>query len=371
MPDAAFQKFLRTRVLSRGVAFWMGLAMATVALLLLLWPEPKSAQTPRQRGVPPVLTETLASEPFVEVLEALGTVFANEQALLKSRVTERVREILFSEGQSVRRGDLLLQMHDGEQQAELAEALALLEERHRQWERVRSIQESGAVAKAVLDEEQSRYEVARARAELARVRVAERRMEAPFDGVLGLRQVSPGQLVSPDSPLVTLSDLASVKVDFSVPERYVGRLQAGLVVRAESVAYPGATFEGQIGVVSPVVDGRTRSVSVRALFENPDHRLRPGMLLRLRMEMASRESLLVPESALISQGTAVFVYCVDADSVARRVRVETGRREKGRVEVVAGLSAGDVVVTHGFRVHEGQPVRVLPADAVFQTAPAP
>jgi len=355
---------------SKGAA--RGAALGVVAFLALAggaffaWmPPAEEAPEPRGFGPPPVLAEPARREVVADTLEALGTARANELATISSKVSEILESIHFGDGAVVEKGDLLIQLRDAEQRAALADARAQLGERERQLERLRSVGSSGAVSQSAIDEERSRVESARAQVDLFAARVAERRIEAPFAGKLGLRQASPGDLVSPGDALVTLSDLTPMKVDFTAPERYIGRMRPGQRIEATSEAYPGETFVGRIQAVSPVVDVVTRAAQVRALLPNEEQRLLPGMLLNVRARLGEREALTVPESALSPEGDRQYLLVLDGDSVARRREVETGRRIGSRVEIVEGLGEGELVVTHGYRASDGQKVKVVEDEEVF------
>lgn len=345
----------------------LALVAVAVGAYLGLKPPPESDPGQMGGGPAPVLVEQAKLDVVADKLEALGTVRANEIVTLSSKVTERIESIHFEDGELVEAGELLVQLRDAEQRAELAQAEAMLKERRRQLERVRSVGDSGAVSQSVLDEELTRYDSAKAQVELYESRIADRRIEAPFSGKLGLRRVSPGELVSPGTELVTLSDLTPVKVDFTAPERYVGKLQAGLRVRATSVAYPGRVFEGEIQTVSPVVDPISRAAQARAILPNKDQSLRPGMLLQVTITLGQRESLTVSESALNPVGSRQYVFVVNDQQIAQRREVKVGQRREGRVEITEGLEPGELIITHGYRAREGVPVNIKEPDEVFTT----
>jgi membrane fusion protein, multidrug efflux system len=185
---------------------------------------------------------------------------------------------------------------------------------------------------------------------------------APFDGVLGMRQVSPGSLVTPGTPIATLDDISIIKLDFSVPERYLAVLARGQQVAAHSETYPDREFTGTVASVDSRVDPVTRSVTVRAEVPNPERLLRPGMLLAVRLYQAPRQTIVAPEIAVIQIGTDAFVYRVSKDQVAERVKVVLGSRRRGEVEIASGLAAGETIVTEGaVKLREGSRVASAPA----------
>jgi len=170
---------------------------------------------------------------------------------------------------------------------------------------------------------------------------------APFDGVLGLRQVSPGSLVTPGTVITTLDDVSRIKLDFSVPERNLSALATGQAIIATSDAFPGEQFRGAITSVGSRVDPVSRSLAARAEFDNPDNKLRQGMLLEVQLQQASRQALQVPELSLQQVGQQAFVFVVGADDKVAQVPVRIGARRPGWVEILGGVKAGDRVVVDG------------------------
>ncbi len=325
--------------------------------------EPEAAQdaTPP----PPVITTQVEEVLWNDTVNALGTVRANEQAMLAPKITERVTAVNFESGQHVKKGELLVQLNDAEQQAELEEIQAGLDERSRQLERVRSVENSGALSRSVIDEEVSRFNMAKAQVDLAQARVEDRRIYAPFDGVVGLRNISPGELVEAGDDLIEIIDLTPVKVDFTIPERHFAQLKPGQTISARAEAYPDRSFIGEVRFVSPRIDPISRAAQARAFVLNEDFALRPGMLLLVELNFGSTQVLTVPESALSPIGDQQFIYRVNAEGLAERVPVKIGRRQKGIAEILEGLEVGETIVTHGHRARPGQPVSTLTEEQVF------
>ncbi len=345
-----------------------------IAGALVLFFLPKGAEADAARmATAPVLVTRVEQTTVVDEAEALGTLLANESVTLTSKVTERIRAIHFEEGQRVEEGDLLFELEDREIAAELSEAKAALTDSRRQLERLRAVEGSGAVSTSDLDEEQSRFDAAQARVELFEARLAERKIVAPFDGQLGLREVSPGQLVRVDQALVTLQDLDPLRVEFTVPERYAGIVQPGLSLLGRSAAFREEEFVGRVEAVDPSVDPVTRALRVRGRFDNPDGRLYPGMLLTLQLKLGSRESVIIPESAVIPERDQTFAFVVsetegageEVEHLVEKVRLRLGRRLGDKVEVEEGLEPGQFVVTHGHRARDGAQVNVMEEGEVF------
>lgn len=309
----------------------------------------------------PVVVEKLAPQEFVDRIEALGTAASNESIIVQAQVTETVSRVNFEDGQIVSGGDVLVELTSREESAQLDAVRANLREAERQHARAVELSRDGSLSDAQLDARTTVRDAARARLEELRARMRDRLIRAPFAGVLGMRSVSPGTLVQPGDTITTLDDIDVIKIDFSVPERFLSILAPGLVVRATAAAYPDREFEGTVRAIDTRVDPETRSVGVRADLPNPDHLLRPGMLVAVELTANRQTRLAIPEEAIVPVGERRFVFVVNDEGRADRVELETGRREAGMVEVVGGLSGDErVVIEGGSMIRPGSAVEIVP-----------
>jgi membrane fusion protein, multidrug efflux system len=294
---------------------------------------------------------------FALEVEALGTVRANESVDITSKIADRVVAIHFEEGKQVKKGDVLVELDSVEARADLAAAQAAERDSSSQYKRSQELFQGHALSEAQLDQLQAAMLANQARVAAARSRVNDRTIVAPFAGRVGLRNVSLGGLVSPGGVITTLDDLSVVKLDFSVPEIFLATLKVGLPIEAQSSAYPNATFKGRVDSIDTRVDPTTRSLVVRALMENQDSRLRPGMFMTLRLVRSEGKALMLPESAVVPENSSHFVFVVEQGRASKR-EVRLGRRRPGEVEVLGGVTAKDVVVVDGtLNVHDGSSVR--------------
>ncbi len=309
-----------------------------------------NGDVPAASEAPPatiVVMSKVAPVEWRDTIEALGTSRANESVTLTAKVSETVRKVGFDSGDVVRAGDVIVDLSSGAQLAGLEEARAAYQEAERQLARGQELAQKQLISASQLDTQRSTRDATKARMDVVRASLSDRVITAPFDGILGLRRVSPGSLVTPGTPIATLDDISVIKLDFSVPERYLAILSKGQDVAAHSDTYPDRDFAGKVASVDSRVDPVTRSVTVRAELPNPDRSLRPGMLLSVRLYQAPRTAIVVPEIAVIQVGTDAFIFRVAGDQTASRVKVALGARRRGEVEISSGLAAGDTIVTEG------------------------
>ncbi|MEQ8861014.1 MAG: efflux RND transporter periplasmic adaptor subunit [Pseudomonadales bacterium] len=326
----------------------------------------------------PTLVVTAAAQPRIirAEVEAIGTARANESVTITAKVTDTVSQVRFDDGGLVAAGDVLLELTNREETALLAEAQANVDDARTQLRRLENLLAQQTVPVSQVDEARARFAAAEARYQSVVARLADRLIRAPFSGLLGFRQVSEGTLITPGTAITTLDDVSVIKLDFSLPEIYLNLLHPGMELAAHSVAYPDRTFEATVRNIDSRVDPVTRAATVRAHIDNELLLLRPGMLLTVRLVTAQREALMVPEDALIQRGDQVFVYTVvDGHADIREVR--HGDRYQGWVEIIDGLSPGEMVITEGvIKVRPGSPVRTaddapedLPGTAGTTTRP--
>lgn len=322
----------------------------------------------RAAPVAAVVTGVAARREYTSPVEAIGTARAQESVFITSRVSGRVSRIFLTEGARASRGDPLVQLEDDTERAALRSATAAAAEAQAQLDRLESLGERGLVSRFERDRQRRVVETTQSELELTRVLLNHRTIRAPFDGVIGFRQVSPGTLVQPGTPIVSLDNCDEMRVQFSVPETLMTRVHAGAEVEAESAAYPGGNFQGRILTLGTRVDEVTRAVPVQASFANPDGRLIPGMLLTLRVLARPRELTAIPEAALAPDHARQFVWRVGADDKAQRVEVMIGAREQGWVEIVSGIAAGDRVVVEGIdNMRPGIAVREVAAPTLARS----
>lgn len=312
------------------------------------------------QDAPGVVVAVAEEKAFPLTVEALGNALANESVEIRPKVTDRIKTIRFEEGSTVDAGEVLVELENTEALAAVAAARAAEAESASQLRRARELERSRSVSAAEIEQLAARRDADRAALEAAQARLAETVVRAPFAGRLGLRRVSPGALVGPSTLITTLDDTATIKLDFDVPETVLARLAPGLSVQARSVAWPDDAFAGDVVSVDTRVDPVSRTVTVRAMIDNPDGKLRPGMFLTVTLLKDEIRALVVPEQAIVPEQSRQFVLVVGEDDVVEKREVATGRRRPGEVEIVAGLQSGERVITEGTqKARPGKAVTVL------------
>jgi len=298
--------------------------------------------------------------------QAVGSLRARQAVVLRPEVSGRIARLGFEDGQRVRSGQLLVQLDDTLQQAQLKQSQAQAGIARTNVQRNRELVAQNFVSQSALDQSVAALEVAEAQVALAQAQLARMRIVAPFDGVVGIRSVNLGDYVKDGADLVNIEDRSQMWVDFRLPERFVAKVKPGQAVEVTLDAIAGQRFAGRIEALDSLVDANGRSLLVRARLDNPGGVLKSGLFARTRIVFAQRESaLVVPEEALVPQGGKQFqIKVVDGPQGQRSQRIEAriGVRLPGKVEVLDGLAAGDLVVTAGharLMRGESQPVKVV------------
>jgi membrane fusion protein (multidrug efflux system) len=332
------------------------LSLAASACLLSACGNGESAQK-KGREAPLVTLAPVQLARFVERIDAVGTARANEQVTLTAPVTDRILRLNFDDGSYVQRGQVVAVLAQGQETAQLAQAQARAREAQQQLVRLEALKARGFATRSAFDAQVALAGQAAGQAAEARAAIGDRIVRAPFSGWVSLRNISTGAVVSAGSEIATVSDISRIKLDFAVPETLLSRVQPGQPILAVAAAYPDQPFRGTVATVDPVLNPQTRAATVRAVLANGDRRLKPGMLLTVAIESAARTAPAVPELAIVGEGEQTFVYTVE-DGKAKRIKVVTGLRQDGLVEIRQGLSAGQRIVTEGVvKIAEGQQVR--------------
>lgn len=351
-----------------AAAVLLGLMVVAVVLRMAFAGDEKTGGGPGGRGGPgggrgqTVSEAVIGSRPFTDEIRVLGVARGRRSVNITSSTSELITRVLFTDGQRVAAGTPLVELQAREEDAGIIEARAQVAQAQRQYDRYKTLADRGIAPRVTAEDAETGLATAQASLNAAQARRGDRMIRAPFAGVLGLSSVTAGTLVSPGGIITTLDDIAVVRVDFPVPERYLGVLRAGTPIRASIDAYGDEVFGGRIALIDTRINEQTRAVTARAEIPNPGARIRPGMAVRVAVEQGQRTSPAAPEAAVQYEGEGAFVYRIargEGGSTAQRVEVETGSVEGGFVEILSGLNVGDRIVGSGLnRIQPGAPVRV-------------
>jgi len=303
-------------------------------------------------------------------ISAVGSLLAEESVIIRPEIDGRVAGLHFAEGQPVEKGARLVTIDSTEYEAQASGVRADLKVEEQRLARTQELYEQKFISKDALDAQTGNVHRTRAKLQEAESRLAKTVIRAPFPGIVGLRQVSPGAYVKAGNDIVSLENVSSIKVDFRIPETYLSKVRPNQEIAVRLDAYPGEEFKGRVYAVEPVVDEKTRTIAMRARIPNKGWKLKPGMFVRVAVTLENRpNAIIVPETAIWPQGRDSFVYRV-VDGKAALTKIEIGVRRPGEVEVLKGVAAADMVVTDGqMKLRDGSPVMILSAPPPAPAAP--
>ncbi|SFC36637.1 membrane fusion protein, multidrug efflux system [Polaromonas sp. OV174] len=326
---------------------------------------------------------------LVDDTQAVGSLRSRRGVVLRPEVSGRITQLNFTDGQRVRKGQLLVQFDDQLQLAQVQQSQAELSIAQANQKRNQELVAQNFISQRSLDESAANLQVAQAKLALAKATAARLKIIAPFDGIAGIRQVNVGDYLKDGSDIVNIEDIEAMYVDFRLPERYQSKVKRGQTAVLGIDALPGRSYTAQIQAIDPLIDANGRSVGIRACIDNRQLQLRPGMFARVNTVFGVRDNArVIPEEAIVPQGGKQFVIKLlegqsEGTRTTQRVEVKVGLRSPGKVEILAGLEPGDTVVTSGQQrvQRDGTTVKVVdlastraasPAAAVEspQTAPA-
>ncbi len=310
----------------------------------------------------PIVVETVIVKRSSEnsTIGTIGSLLANEGAIIRPEIDGRIEQILFKEGEQVKKGDLLIKLDDSVHQAQLAEAEAQLKLNKITYERSRKLAESGVLSKQNLDESEAKYRAAEASFSLVKANLTKTLIYAPFNGIVGFRKVSLGNFVNKGQDIVNIEDIDPIKAEFNVSDNYISEIKQGKKIEVKLDAFPGEIFYGEIYAIDPKIDEKGRSISVRAYIPNKDHKLKPGLFARIDIiTEKNNDIILIPEEALVPADGENNVYKIEGE-VAKLTKVLIGQRIKNGVIIEEGLNEGDVIVTGGqIKLHDGSKIQLI------------
>ena len=334
-------------------------ALSVIAAVVFSWGSPQVSANPG----PLVEVVTVESSLVRDELVTFGSLRPDESVMIRPEIAGRIAQLHFREGQRIEAGALLVSLDDSIARAEFAQARANLNLAEKNFQRAQMLFKRGASNAQALDEANAEQQAARASLALSQARLDKTRILAPYDGVLGLRAVSPGDYLSEGQDIVNLEVLDPLKVDFRIPQKAVSQIRLKQTIEISLDAYPGERFSGEIFAINPRLDEAGRSQAIRAHISNSDGRLSPGQFVRVSVILAERpNALVIPEEAIMPVGAKLLVNLVVEGKVELR-EVKLGKRLAGKVEVLEGLQGDETLISAGWqKVRAGAPVRTKVAE---------
>lgn len=344
---------------------WVSLMVVLVGALLLSSCGRKQAAAPPSSFAVQVVAVPVRRQPIIETVPLVGSVAANEMIEVKAETDGIVSEIPFNEGQRVEKGRPLVILDETKFSTSVNEAEANFKLSQATYERSKQLFQDKLISQQEYDQAAATFSVSEANLQLRRRNLKDARVNAPFAGTVGARQISPGQVITRNTTLTWLVDLEVVKVEVKVPEKYLGQVRIGQPLEFNVAAFPGETFRGEVYFISPQIDENTRTALVKARIPNAEGKLKGGMFASLDLRLQLRESaVVIPEPAIVNNGDATMVFVVDAMTNAVIRPVKIGMRLAGKAEVLSGLTEGEKVVVEGVqKLRPGAPVRFAPPEA--------
>ena len=312
-----------------------------------------SASTAGGGKIPSVEAAQVEVARLTDDIQAVGSLRSRRGVILRPEVSGRITQLNFTDGQRVRKGQVLVQFDDQLPLAQVQQSQAELSIAQANLKRNQELVAENFISRRSLDESAANLQVAQARLALAKATAARLKIVAPFDGIVGIRQVNVGDYLKDGADIVNIEDLDAIYVDFRLPERYQSKLRRGQTAMLGIDALPENTYSAIVQAIDPLIDANGRSVGVRGCVDNRLLQLRPGMFARVNTIFGERENArVIPEEAIVPQGGKQFVIKLlgkpgDGDRVSQRVEVKVGLRSPGKVEILEGLEVGDTVVTTG------------------------
>lgn len=335
-------------------------ALLVLAKIFFLQPEESAPAGPGKQGGPATATGFVVSSSVLENnIFSSGTVLASEEVELRPETNGKLTNILFKEGGMVQKGELLVKINDADLQAQLKKLTLQYKLAKEKETRLKGLLDIKGVSQEEYDVASSLLETTEADMDYVKAQISKTEIRAPFNGRIGLKNVSEGSFVNNATLIATMQQTDLLKIDFSIPEKYASTISVGDSVKF-SIEGSMEKFVAAVDAIEPKINVQTRSMNIRAAYKNKDHLVYPGAFAKIELVAGKkRSSFMIPSQAVIPEmkGKKVFV---SKNGKAMPVKVETGIRTDLKIEVISGLQAGDTVITTGIMsLRPETPVKII------------
>ena len=299
------------------------------------------------------------SREISDIIELPGTVLANESVKITSVVSEKIKKIVFKEGKFVKKDELLIELIDDEEHATLAQVSAELEEANINYERALKLSEKGNISKSILDNRLMSKKKLSGKVQEIMAKIEDHKIKAPFDGYTGIRNFSEGSFVKPGDVITELHDIKTLKIQAYVPESFSNKVKINNTFFLDPGINIPKNITGNIYVIDPVIDKTSRSFKVLGKIKNKNNKIKPGMMVNLKMPLERRVAYVIRENAILNKDDIAYVYLVNNKNQVTKKRVKVGMKQDGMIEILEGLQPNDNIVYEGInKIKEGSVVKL-------------
>ena len=339
-------------------------SIALAVLLACTLSTPSYAKRPTSNESVAVVAEEVATHEISQSLSLIGKLEAAESVIISPEVSGKVDRIAIKANQTVKKGQLLIQLNDDKAKAVIKEAQAYLHDEQRKLKEFQRLSKKNAITQTEIDGQKASVNIAQARLEAANAELRDLHISAPFAGTVGFIDFSLGKMVSVGSELLTLDNLSLMQLDLQVPERYLSMLSTGMKVDAKSQAWGDLEFSGEVVGIDSRINAETLNLRIRIDFPNKELKMKPGMLMAATLDFPAINAPIIPVQALEYSGTKRYVYVIGDDNKVIRTEVILGARVENRVVIEKGLDIGQDIVVQGLvNMRDGVTVKMISTDA--------
>ncbi|MBB1312402.1 efflux RND transporter periplasmic adaptor subunit [Aliivibrio sp. SR45-2] len=339
-------------------------SIALAVLLACTLSTPSYAKRPTSNESVAVVAEEVATHEISQSLSLIGKLEAAESVIISPEVSGKVDRIAIKANQTVKKGQLLIQLNDDKAKAVIKEAQAYLHDEQRKLKEFQRLSKKNAITQTEIDGQKASVNIAQARLEAANAELRDLHISAPFAGTVGFIDFSLGKMVSVGSELLTLDNLSLMQLDLQVPERYLSMLSTGMKVEAKSQAWGDLEFSGEVVGIDSRINAETLNLRIRIDFPNKELKMKPGMLMAATLDFPAINAPIIPVQALEYSGTKRYVYVIGDDNKVIRTEVILGARVENRVVIEKGLDIGQDIVVQGLvNMRDGVTVKMISTDA--------
>ena len=332
----------------------MKLNFIKLCTLCLLYFSHINAQTPIL-----VAAQKPETKQISDIIELPGTVLANESVKITSVVSEKIKKIMFEEGKFVKKNELLVELIDDEENATLTQVTAELDEAKINYERALKLSKKGNISKSILDNRLMSKKKLSGKVEEIMAKIEDHKIKAPFNGYTGIRNFSEGSFIKPGDIITELHDIKTLKIQVYIPESFSNKIKINDVFFLDSGINIPKNISGNIYVIDPIVDKTSRSFKVLGRIKNEKNKIKPGMMVNLKIPLEKRLSYVVRENAILNEDDISYVYLVNNKNQVIKKKVEVGIKENGMIEILEGLTSHDNVIFEGInKIKEGSMVKI-------------